>query len=72
MALAENDAPGRALELLTDAQIDFNLKNTIFKKIQECPDPVLLISHQSMDLEADLKGAMTEIFLAKPRHVTYA
>lgn len=71
MALAENDAPGRALELLTDAQIDFNLKNTIFK-IQECPDPVRRISHQSMDLEADLKGAMTEIFLAKPRHVTYA
>lgn len=65
MNLAMNNAPTRALELLTDAQIDFHLKDSIFKKIQECPDPALLISHlQSMDLESDLMGALTEIFLA--------
>lgn len=65
MNLAMNEAPVRALELLTDAQIDFHLKDSIFKKIQECPDPALLISHlQSMNLEPDLMGALTEIFLA--------
>lgn len=65
MALTQNDAAGRALELLADAQIDFRLKDTIFKKIQECSDVSLLISHlQSMDLEPDLVGALTEIFLA--------
>ena len=65
MNLAMNNAPTRALELLTDAQIDFHLKDSIFRKIQQCPEPSLLISHlQSMDLESDLMGALTEIFLA--------
>ncbi|WP_120338624.1 glycoside hydrolase family 31 protein [Cryobacterium soli] len=67
LVVAGTDVPGRARTLLTDAQIEYDLKARILETITLSAHPALLIGQlQTMDLAPDLLGALSELILADP------
>ncbi|MBG6240159.1 alpha-glucosidase (family GH31 glycosyl hydrolase) [Mycetocola sp. CAN_C7] len=67
LVAAGNDVTTRAVDLLTDAQIEYDLKARILEAISAASHPALLISQlQALDLPADLLGALSEFILADP------
>ncbi|MBX0300540.1 glycoside hydrolase family 31 protein [Cryobacterium sp. 1639] len=69
LATAGNDVTGLSRALLTDAQIEFDLKARLQRTIAQATHPALLIGQlQTMDLAPDLLGALSEIILADPLH----
>ena len=66
---AANDVPRLSRILLTNAQIEYDLKSRIQGIIAAATHPALLIGQlQTMDLAPDLLGALSEIILADPLH----
>ncbi len=62
---AENDIRLDAFDFLNQAEISFSLKDTLYRLIMENPEKTLLLSElQSMDLDRELLGALTEIITA--------
>ena len=67
LSAADNDVAGRSHELLTDAQIAYDLKARIQDAIRTSTHPALLIGQlHTMGLAADLFGALSELILADP------
>lgn len=70
LTTAANDVDRRSVDLLTDAQIEYDLKMRIISAIRASKHPALLIGQlQTMDLCPDLFGALSEILLADPPRV---
>ena len=62
---AENDIVKECFDFLNQAEISFVLKDTLYSIIQRSDDRTILLSQlQTMDLDADLLGALTEIISA--------
>ena len=62
---AENDIVKECFDFLNQAEISFVLKDTLYSMIQRSDDRTILLSQlQTMDLDADLLGALTEIISA--------
>lgn len=67
MRTAANDVVRRVRDLLTQAQIEYDLKMSIDHQTQSAQSPALLIGQlQAMDLDPDLFGALSEVILADP------
>jgi alpha-glucosidase (family GH31 glycosyl hydrolase) len=65
MKMGRNDAIKRIFERLTDAQIDFATKESIFANVSsDRPIPVLVSDLHSRGLEPDLLGSILELLLA--------
>ena len=61
----ENHISERCFEFLNQAEIEFDLKDRLYRTIQEGSDRLILLSQlQTMDLDPDLLGALTEIITA--------
>ena len=62
---AENDIVKECFDFLNQAEISFVLKDTLYSMIQRSDDRTILLSQlQTMDLDADLLGVLTEIISA--------
>lgn len=62
---AENDIVKEAFDFLNQAEISFVLKDTLYRLIENAGDRLILLSQlQTMELEPDLLGALTEIITA--------
>ena len=62
---AENDIVKEAFDFLNQAEISFVLKDTLYQLIENAGDRLILLSQlQTMELEPDLLGALTEIITA--------
>jgi alpha-glucosidase (family GH31 glycosyl hydrolase) len=69
LVTTSNDVAGLSRALLTDAQIEYDLKSRIQGTIAAATNPALLIGQlQTMDLAPDLLGALSELILADPLH----
>ena len=61
----ENHISERCFQFLNQAEIEFDLKDRLYRTIQEGSDRLILLSQlQTMDLDPDLLGALTEIITA--------
>ena len=61
----ENHISERCFEFLNQAEIGFELKDRLYRTILEGSDRLILLSQlQTMDLDPDLLGALTEIITA--------
>ena len=62
---AENDIVKECFDFLNQAEISFILKDTLYSMVRKSDDRTILLSQlQTMDLDADLLGALTEIISA--------
>ena len=64
--LAHNNIANRVFEFLNEAQIEFALKERIYKVITIHNNPIKIIGDlQAIDLDSELFGVLSEIILAK-------
>ena len=64
--LAKNNIVNRAFEFLNEAQIEFSLKEKIYKTITMHKNQLKIMGDlQAMDLDDDLFGVLSEIILAR-------